>query len=413
MSKTFTLLAFLFISSLIYAQTNCDETSFLIPKEGEIRRTEITYGSNIGYFNNTLTLRADVYDLEPDSDDLRPLVVLAHGGGFVLGSRNDMRDLCEAYASLGYVCASIEYRLYPFFLAPFLDSITVVEVAFNAISDMKGAVRHFKRLADEENTFQIDPTKIIVGGLSAGAIMALHTGYLHEGDPIEDALQDLLDAKGGIEGNTGDEINRSYNSRVQAIISLSGATFDTLWITPDDPPIISMHGDADATLPYGHAREGAFNRVTLFGGSKIHERAQNIGLQNYFVGVPGGGHTNIYSAAAYQDYLADFNINTLQLMKDIACDELSVSVEDQWAEQMNVRLYPNPSFGSFFVETSHSDLQNWEVVIYDSTGNLVYQRNVNASYQLEVNDFTGSSGWYVVHTKASGKLQSAKILVVH
>lgn len=399
-----------FIFSLGYAQVPCDETSFLIPQSGDIIKSEVIYGSNVDFTNQTVSLSADVYELEAIDETLRPLVILAHGGGFVFGDKADMGELCEVYARLGYVCASIQYRLYPIIPALFLDSAGVVNVAFQAISDMRGAVRYFKSEADLGNPFQIDPNRIIVGGGSAGAIMALHTGFLHEGDFIPEEFEDLIAANGGLEGDTGDSLNLTYNSRVQGIISLSGATFDTIWVTSDDPPIMSMHGDADETLPYGYAREGAFNKVTLYGSSTIHERADNLGLVNYFEGVPNGGHTNIYTSDQFEENLVRFNVNTLLIMQDIVCDEITVSTTEVGFDKVSIKIFPNPTKGAFTVEPSRQG--NWQIDIYDSSGKLTYQSNLFDGGQLSVNDFSATPGWYVVHARENGVIKDAQILLV-
>ncbi len=398
------------LSIVIWAQRECDESSFLIPSDGEILSTELVYGSNLGYFNNEVTLSMDVYELAEESEEPRPLVILAHGGGFVFGNKADMQELCEGYARLGYVCASIQYRLYPAVLAFFADSSTVVEMSFNAISDMRGAVRYFKADADQGNQFNIDPDNIIVGGISAGAIMALHTGFFHEGDVIPEGFEALLESKGGIEGDTGDSTNLSYNSRVQGIISLSGATFDTIWVTEDDPPIMSMHGDADDILPYGFAREGAFNRVTLYGSSKIHERADNIGLVNFFEGVPGGGHTNIYSSPQFAENLIRFNLNVLDIMQDIVCEELSTSINPVQSERAQIKIYPNPTAGQFTIMTY--DEGHWEFTVFDGMGRAVLNEQSFGKGAFSIDNWSGQSGWYVVHAKLNGQLQAANMLLL-
>lgn len=401
---------FFMVISINFAQIECDDTSFIVPVEGDIVRTELVYGSNLDYFDNPVNLSMDVYELDGEAGQQRPLVILAHGGGFVFGSKADMQELCEGYASLGYVCASVQYRLYPFILAPFIDSTTVVEMAFNAISDMRGAVRYFKADADQENQFNIDTDRIIVGGISAGAIMALHTGFFHEGDIIPEGFEALIESKGGIEGNTGDSLNLSYNSRVQGIISLSGATFDTLWVTEDDPPIMSMHGDADDVLPYGFDREGAFNQVTLYGSSKIHERAENIGLTNFFEGVPGGGHTNIYSSPQFAENLVRFNLNVLNIMQDIVCDEVATSSDENKMPTVEVNMFPNPTSGQFTILTQ--DEGHWEFIIFDGAGRIILQEQNFGKGAFTIDNWQAQSGWYVVHARLNGQLQSANMLLI-
>ena len=48
-----------------------------------------------------------------DTENNRPLIILAHGGSFIAGVRANpsMVSLGEAFAKRGYVVASISYRL--------------------------------------------------------------------------------------------------------------------------------------------------------------------------------------------------------------------------------------------------------------------------------------------------------------
>lgn len=93
----------------------------------------------------------------------RPLVVLFHGGGFKGGSKNGFRDEIMTLASLGYAAASVEYRLsseagYEF-PAPFSDARCALRV-----------------LAANAAGLQVDPSRIAIGGASAGAALALVVG---------------------------------------------------------------------------------------------------------------------------------------------------------------------------------------------------------------------------------------------
>jgi para-nitrobenzyl esterase len=249
------LFAVLWLVNSLSAQ-NCDDPDrYLVPVGSTVERLQIDFATVQDYTNQTRILRAHVYSMPDDTVSNRPLVILAHGGAFLFGSKNDMRAQCESFARLGYVCAAIDYRLYPILLG-LPDSAKVVEIAFNAISDMRAAVRHFKANADRENTFRINPDKITAGGLSAGAIMALHVGVLDENDPLTPEFETFLSTRGGVEGNVGDSINRSYDSRVSAVLNLSGALFSLDWLDEGDPMILSMHGDADDVVPYGYGPGG-------------------------------------------------------------------------------------------------------------------------------------------------------------
>ena len=73
--------------------------------------SDIQYGNNINYAGFDEDLVLDVY--EPDGDTLsngdsvtdRPLILLAHGGSFIGGSKtgSDVVPLAQSFAKMGYV----------------------------------------------------------------------------------------------------------------------------------------------------------------------------------------------------------------------------------------------------------------------------------------------------------------------
>jgi para-nitrobenzyl esterase len=379
MSKSFLPLLNMFLFSGILFAQNCEDADrYLYPLSQNVQSTLIDYAL-VKVNNQDKVLRADVYYMPDDTVTNRPLIILAHGGAFVFGNKTEMRELCESYAKIGYVCASIEYRLYNFFLG-LPDSVKIVETAFNAISDMRAAVRYFKANADRQNTFRIDPANIIAGGLSAGAIMALHVGILNEGDPLSHEFLELLNAKGGIEGNVGDSINQSYNSRVSAVLNLSGALFDLNWLDSEDPMILSMHGDADNVVPYGTAREGAFNVVTVNGSSKIHQRAEELNLNHYFVGVPGGGHTDIYSAPAFSSYYNEFILGSTIKNREQICG-FSSNIKE--LPPMAVHIFPNPAEHLFYIDFPES--MTGEYSVSDIYGTSIMSGRFFETNQIQIN----------------------------
>ena len=86
------------------------------------------------------------------------LLVFYHGGGWVLGSINTHDDVCRKLArEMGHAVLSIDYRLAP-------------ECAFpGPLTDCINALRWAHAHADE---LGIDPTRIAVGGDSAGGNLA-------------------------------------------------------------------------------------------------------------------------------------------------------------------------------------------------------------------------------------------------
>ena len=114
----------------------------------------VTVTSNVTYTTaNGVTLMLDVYEPTGDTASQRPLIIMAHGGSFISGSKtedNVVPQTCRAFAARGYVCAGINYRLGQVF--EMLDSTNAKNVVIRAISDGKAAVRFFRKDAATTNT---------------------------------------------------------------------------------------------------------------------------------------------------------------------------------------------------------------------------------------------------------------------
>ena len=100
----------------------------------------------------------DIYTPAGDSCSNRPLLIFAHGGTFIFGSKSNptMVDLCESFAKKGYVTASINYRLagdIVGFIQQFTfytDTESAYEVVLNAVMDGKAAIRYFRKKCSRE-----------------------------------------------------------------------------------------------------------------------------------------------------------------------------------------------------------------------------------------------------------------------
>ncbi len=106
----------------------------------------------------------EIYLLTPDdpagSEQVRdrPAIVYMHGGGFVLGSAaTDLLLPAQLCASLGAVVVSVDYRLAPEFPFP------------AAIHDCYAALEW---VAARASTLGVDPGRIAIAGVSAGAGLA-------------------------------------------------------------------------------------------------------------------------------------------------------------------------------------------------------------------------------------------------
>src|ERR1700758_345572 len=95
----------------------------------------------------------------PDDGERPPLIIYAHGGGFMQGSLPSWDAMLrELVRQSGVAALSVDYRLSPEHRFP---------VAFEEVVAM------LRLAAREGSGFDIDPTRLAVGGDSAGANLAL------------------------------------------------------------------------------------------------------------------------------------------------------------------------------------------------------------------------------------------------
>src|SRR5262249_29826760 len=98
--------------------------------------SNVSYGTAMTVFSTPQTLLLDVYEPTGDTVQMRPLLIFAHGGSFLGGTKldQDVVELCNRFAHMGYVCASIEYRLG---IGLPVDSVNAGRAVIRAVQDMK------------------------------------------------------------------------------------------------------------------------------------------------------------------------------------------------------------------------------------------------------------------------------------
>ncbi|MCB2406925.1 alpha/beta hydrolase fold domain-containing protein [Hymenobacter lucidus] len=330
-------------------------------------RTDVVFGSATTYSGSTQTLRMNIYEPTGDTVRRRPLLVFAHGGGFVSGSKTDqdVTELCQRYARLGYVTASIDYRVLFF---PF-DTVNIARAAIRATQDMRAAVRFFRQDAATSKTYRIHPGYIFASGSSAGAFMALQLAYLNKDSEVPAYLE--IAQLGGLEGNSG---NPGYSSAVRGVVNLCGALGRPNWVEPGDIPLVSMHGTADGTVPYGKGTVGSGLPAQLvYGSGAIKLRADAVGVSNPLYTFKGAGHVP-YSgttarAQAYMDttfrYVRDF-------LRPVLRQPGTITGTRPAAELTALQLYPLPATEAVqLTAAAGTTFQPRTLELLDATGRVV------------------------------------------
>jgi acetyl esterase/lipase len=407
--KRFLLLGIsLFLPGFLAAQiAECDNGMYLSEQFSSFTvQSNIQYGQAVNSEGVNLNLLMDIYLPNGDTRTQRPVLLLAHGGSFIGGSKtadNSIVELCSRFAKLGYVTASMNYRLenpLTIFLSPNVE-LTFVEAVYRAVQDQKAAVRFLRKsVAEMGNPYGIDPTRVVVGGNSAGAILSLHNAYL---DKVSEVPSGVSPSLGDLEGNSG---NPGYPSGVQAVINICGALADSVWLEAGDQPFVSLHGDQDGTVPHNTAiANPGIPVMEVDGSATLNTRAQNVGVRNDFHLWLGAGHSPQNSNAAYMDstfwFVRDF-------LWDLVCNEqLSLPEFDEIPSV----VYPNPISSSRNATLHFNSLWTGTLRLIDPSGKELLKRVLNSDNQLGKMPEL-SKGIYFLHwTKPNGQVEVHKVMV--
>ncbi len=379
--KLLQLLAFtLFTGSLTYGQVaTCDGTRYASFSYTSSETTGILFGNatTIGGSNQDLYL--DFYEPTGDMASERPLVIIAFGGSFISGTRQDMDWMCEYYASLGYTAATIDYRLYDGTLFPLPDSIAMTEEVLMAVSDMKAAIRFFKEDAANSNNYRIDTNNIFLAGISAGAITASHAALLDSNDVIESYIQPILAANGGWTGNSS--TNTHHTDNVRGVLNFSGALRKASYIDANDPAVFSVHDDGDDVVPYGAgaASVANFPIINMEGSLLMDQAAQNVGVTTELITFPGNGHVSYFQGSSA---IADSVLwESASFLYDIICPQFAGNAALLADDAISIA--PNPAETEFTITWDGSDVRFIELV--DAMGNkLLHQVAEGNSHKVDV-----------------------------
>lgn len=367
--------------------------------------SDVQYGSNL--LQDEMTpqdLLLNIYLPTGDTDTDRPLVIFAHGGSFISGNKEQMAARCNTLARMGYVSASISYRLLS------MDSIVMAnpglefqKEVIRAVHDMKAAIRFFRRsVAENGNPYGINPDIIIVGGSSAGAILANHVTYMDDVSKVPADVISYVANQGGLEGNSG---NSGYSSIPQMAVSLCGAIGDTTWIEPGDQPFVGVHNVTDNIVPSlaGYPTVSTYSiPVMVYGDSLMHLRGVNVDISSAYMNINTTGHCSF--PATHGKFVTDF-------MHEQLCVQGLLMAQNPASVLFSV--YPNPAERSFFVDIPSNEW-NWNLSVVNVLGQTVFKREIDAAEQIvSINALDFNPGLYLVRLQSDNGREATKRVVIN
>ena len=243
------------------------------------------------YANNTnLKQMVDVYlPKKRNSDKPLPVVAFIHGGGWIHGDRLNYSGAAMQLARSGdYAAVAVGYRLTNEAFFP------------EQIYDCKAAIRWIRGHAKEYN---LDPDRIGATGSSAGGHLSSLIGASGDVKELEGSIGSYPSMSSRVQcvanlcgpedftkaimfdpqGNPIVDdpavvglLGGSYEAKHDAAVAASPITY----VSKDDPPFVTFHGDAD-------------KRVAFANATSINAALKAAGVSSLLVPITGGGHGSV------------------------------------------------------------------------------------------------------------------------
>lgn len=238
---------------------------------------EVRIEKNLDYLGGGRAEKADLYrppaEMETGGSKF-PGILIIHGGGWTGGKRDAAREINigTTLAMRGYVCLSIDYAL----ATPGHPTWP------RNLQDCKRAVRWLRKNAAQ---YRIDAAHIgAIGGSAGGHLTACVAvmGPDSKLDPAEDAeISCRVQAAAPMYPHGASEMNFNHSmfpGPRDQFADLYKQASPIHHITPDDPPLLILHGTADKTTPLDQS-------------TRFAERCKQVGVEHDLVIIEDAPHS--------------------------------------------------------------------------------------------------------------------------
>ncbi len=233
----------------------------------------IAFHDNVEYANHDGTaLSMDIFVPKAASKPTTTLVFI-HGGGWSAGKKEDYLYYNVKFAELGYVTASVQYRLSPANKFP------------AAVQDVNCAIAWLRKHAD---TYHVDAKNMVAIGGSAGGHLSLMAGYSQDPELEcpeggDSSVQAVVNFYGVVDCTVpvaqkayqvNDFIGKSYEDAADKYEQASPIHH----LDKTDPPTLTFHGTIDELVPIAQA-------------DVLHAKLDELGIANYYDRIEGWPHS--------------------------------------------------------------------------------------------------------------------------
>jgi acetyl esterase/lipase len=222
--------------------------------------------------------KLDIYHRQ-DVSGPQPTLIYIHGGGWTGGTKESAFMSVMPWLEMGWNVVNVEYRLARVSHAP-----AAVE---DCLCALKWVVSH-------ASEYHIDSSKIVVSGDSAGGHLSLMAGMTPDSAGLDRQCPSnsdvalpkvaaiinwygITDVADLLEGPNRKSYAVAWLGSVPNREEIARRVSPLTYVRPGLPPILSIQGDADPTVPYSHSL-------------RLRDALNKAGVPNELVTIPGGKH---------------------------------------------------------------------------------------------------------------------------
>jgi acetyl esterase/lipase len=208
----------------------------------------------------------------------QPTVIYFHGGFWAAGSKEGSLMSLLPWMEMGWNVVNVEYRLARVAPAP------------AAVEDCLCALRY---VAAQAKTYNIDTSRIVVTGESAGGHLTLTTAMIPESAGLDRPCATIgtslpkvaaainwfgiADVADVIDGPHRANLAVTWLGSLPNRDEIAKRVSPLTYVRPGLPPILTIHGDQDQLVPYDQA-------------VRLHAALTKAGVANQLLTIPGGRH---------------------------------------------------------------------------------------------------------------------------
>ena len=282
----------------------------------------------------------DFYEPADDYADKRPVILFFPDGDFVFGSKEqaEISNWCKTLTKFGFTCACISHR--QGYDASRRDG--VYQAIYRGVQDARAAARY---LIENQQSFNINPDKIFLGGKRSGATIALYTAFLEDDELMRFAgSNNCLDCSGN---------PYKHDFKIAGIINFDGSVFNENIINRNsDISILNVHIEGEQTLDNRLNNQANTNfetdRKYSFSSEKLHQHFESLNIESSYVFI--ASNDTISQTAKFNNEIAAITgflaknlsfSSPLPIGKTVACSNsssnFSVPLEDNCSYEWKVQ----------------------------------------------------------------------------